>query len=203
MRYLILSDIHANIDALEAVLAAAENWEKVLVLGDLVGYGGAPNAVIDRVRGLEPVAVIRGNHDKAACGLDDGSNFNQVARFGQSEVERLLEDASIIRHRGKIEATIQNARATLALDQPLDELLWSFAPPPRDDSPTSFAEVPATTPESTAMSKQLRKLGFRFVGPTTMYALMQAAGMVDDHVAGCFRSNAARHVEEAAAAVRA
>jgi len=63
--------------------------------------------------------------------------------------------------------------------------------------------IAGTTPESTAMSKQLRKLGFRFVGPTTMYALMQAAGMVDDHVAGCFRSNAARHVEEAAAAVRA
>ena len=127
----------------------------------------------------------------------------QVAEMTEVDVERLLGDARIIRHRGKIEATIQNARATLALDQPLDELLWSFAPPPRDDSPTSFAEVPATTPESTAMSKQLRKLGFRFVGPTTMYALMQAAGMVDDHVAGCFRSNAARHVEEAAAAVRA
>src|SRR5687768_9615499 len=81
VRYLILSDIHANIDALEAVLAAAPPWDRVLVLGDLVGYGGAPNAVIDRVRGLDPMAVIRGNHDKAACGLDDGSNFNQVARF--------------------------------------------------------------------------------------------------------------------------
>jgi len=81
VRYLILSDIHANIDALEAVLAAAPPWDRALVLGDLVGYGGAPNAVIDRVRGLDPMAVIRGNHDKAACGLDDGSNFNQVARF--------------------------------------------------------------------------------------------------------------------------
>ena len=74
MRYLILSDIHANIDALEAVLTAAPPWDRALVLGDLVGYGGAPNAVIDRVRGLDPMAVIRGNHDKAACGLDDGSN---------------------------------------------------------------------------------------------------------------------------------
>ena len=90
MRYLILSDIHANIDALEAVLAAAENWEKVLVLGDLVGYGAAPNAVVDRVRGLEPVAVIRGNHDKAACGLDDGSNFNQVARFAAAWTNQQL-----------------------------------------------------------------------------------------------------------------
>src|SRR5262245_61489806 len=90
VRYLILSDIHANIDALEVVLGAAENWEKVLVLGDLVGYGGAPNAVIDRVRALDPVAVIRGNHDKAACGLDDGSNFNQVARFAAAWTNQQL-----------------------------------------------------------------------------------------------------------------
>ena len=101
----------------------------------------------------------------------------------------LLGDARIIRHRGKIEATIQNARATLALEEPLDRLLWSFAPAPRA-APVSFSEVPATTPESMAMSKALRKLGFRFVGPTTMYALMQAAGMVDDHLAGCFRASA-------------
>jgi DNA-3-methyladenine glycosylase I len=107
-----------------------------------------------------------------------------------SDVERLLEDPRIIRHRGKIEATIQNARATLALDEPLDEFLWSFAPPAREAAPASFADVPATTPESKAMSTALRKLGFRFVGPTTMYALMQAAGMVDDHLAGCFRSTA-------------
>ena len=127
----------------------------------------------------------------------------QVAAMTEADVERLLGDARIIRHRGKIEATIQNARATLALDQPLDELLWSFAPPPRDDAPASFAEVPATTPESTAMSKHLRKLGFRFVGPTTMYALMQSAGMVDDHLAGCFRSHAERHAVDAAGAVRA
>ena len=82
MRYLILSDIHANIDALETVLntVAAGSWDRVVVLGDLVGYGAEPNAVIDRVRSLDPVAVIRGNHDKAACGLEDASNFNQVAR---------------------------------------------------------------------------------------------------------------------------
>ena len=83
MRYLILSDIHANIDALETVLAAAApaTWNRVMVLGDLVGYGAEPNAVIDRVRALDPVAVIRGNHDKAGSGLDDGSSFNNVARM--------------------------------------------------------------------------------------------------------------------------
>jgi diadenosine tetraphosphatase ApaH/serine/threonine PP2A family protein phosphatase len=82
MRYLILSDIHANLDALDAVLDAADGtWDSVLVLGDLVGYGGEPNGVIERVLALEPLAVIRGNHDKAACGLEDASNFNQIARY--------------------------------------------------------------------------------------------------------------------------
>ena len=82
MRYLILSDIHANIDALETVLAAApaDTWDRVIVLGDLVGYGAEPNAVIDRILALDPLMVIRGNHDKAACGIDDGSSFNTVAR---------------------------------------------------------------------------------------------------------------------------
>jgi DNA-3-methyladenine glycosylase I len=108
-----------------------------------------------------------------------------------ADVERLLGDARIIRHRGKIEATIANARATLALDRPLDELLWSFAPAARSAPPVSFTEVPATTAESTAMSRALRTNGFRFVGPTTMYALMQSTGMVDDHLAGCFRSGSA------------
>jgi predicted phosphodiesterase len=82
VRYFVLSDVHANIDALETVLAAADpaTWDRVIVLGDLVGYGAEPNAVIDRVRALNPLAVIRGNHDKAACGLDDGSSFNHIAR---------------------------------------------------------------------------------------------------------------------------
>jgi diadenosine tetraphosphatase ApaH/serine/threonine PP2A family protein phosphatase len=81
MRFLVLSDIHANIDAFDAVLAhAGGRWDRVLVLGDLVGYGAEPNAVVDRVKSLSPEVVIRGNHDKAACGLDDGSQFNHVAR---------------------------------------------------------------------------------------------------------------------------
>ncbi len=82
MRYLILSDIHANIDALDSVLAAADGtWDRALVLGDMVGYGAEPNAVIDRLRALDLAAAIRGNHDKASCGIDDGSNFNQIARY--------------------------------------------------------------------------------------------------------------------------
>jgi len=81
MRYLIVSDIHANIDAFETVLDHASGaYDRVLVLGDLVGYGAEPNAVVDRIKGLDPLAVIRGNHDKAACGIDDGSAFNHVAR---------------------------------------------------------------------------------------------------------------------------
>ena len=83
MRYLVISDIHANLEALDAVFAATppHKYDRVLVLGDLVGYGADPNPVIDRVRALNPLSVIRGNHDKASCGLDDGSSFNQIARF--------------------------------------------------------------------------------------------------------------------------
>jgi DNA-3-methyladenine glycosylase I len=115
-----------------------------------------------------------------------------VAEMGDDEVEAAMVDSRIIRNRAKILATIKNARLTLDLTRDhagaLDELMWSFAPPPRSASPRSFAEVPAVTGESTAMSKSLRKLGFGFVGATTMYALMQSAGMVDDHVEGCWRA---------------
>ena len=117
-----------------------------------------------------------------------GFDAERVAAMTDDDVSRLLGDERIIRHRGKVEATIQNARATLELDVPIDELLWGFAPEPRAFAPVTYAEVPATTPESVAMSKELRRRGFRFVGPTTMYALMQAAGMVDDHLAACHRS---------------
>jgi len=115
-----------------------------------------------------------------------------VADLGPDDVERLMLDSGIIRNRAKIEATISNARAVLDLtaDNPdaLDALVWSFAPPPRATRPQSLAELPAETLESKALSKQLRSLGFRFVGPTTMYALMQSAGLVDDHVVGCYRA---------------
>jgi diadenosine tetraphosphatase ApaH/serine/threonine PP2A family protein phosphatase len=94
MRYLVLSDIHANLEALEAVLAAAptETWDRPLVLGDLVGYGADPNAVIERIRALDPLATIRGNHDKAACGIDDASAFNHLARQAAEWTYETLTD---------------------------------------------------------------------------------------------------------------
>jgi DNA-3-methyladenine glycosylase I len=120
-----------------------------------------------------------------------GFDAEAVAGFDDDDVARLLADRGIVRNRAKIEATIANARAVLGLaerGEDLDTLLWSFAPPPREEPPARLGDVPATTPASTAMAKALRARGFRFVGPTTCYALMQATGMVDDHVAGCFRA---------------
>jgi DNA-3-methyladenine glycosylase I len=113
-----------------------------------------------------------------------GFRIEVVAGYGEPEVARLLADPGIVRNRAKIEAAVHNARAALALPDGLAGLLWSFAPP-RRPRPRRFADVPALTPESTAMAKELKRRGFRFVGPTTAYALMQATGMVDDHLAGC------------------
>ena len=116
-----------------------------------------------------------------------------VARFGEPDVARLLADAGIVRNRSKIEATVHNARQVLDLDVPLDELLWSFAPDPvTHRRPADLTEVPATSPESTAMARELKRRGLRFVGPTTCYALMQAAGLVDDHVRDCWRAGDCR-----------
>jgi DNA-3-methyladenine glycosylase I len=109
-----------------------------------------------------------------------------VAAFGDRDVARLLADAGIVRHRGKIEAAIANARAAAALDIPLGELIWSFAPTGRRRAPRSLDDLPALTPESTALAKELKRRGFRFVGPTTAYATMQACGLVNDHLAGCW-----------------
>jgi DNA-3-methyladenine glycosylase I len=112
-----------------------------------------------------------------------GFEIEAVAAFDDADVARLMADASIVRNRAKIEAAIHNARAVAALDVPLAELLWSFAPPARP-APRP-GEVPAVTPESTAMARELKRRGLRFVGPTTAYALMQACGLVNDHLAGC------------------
>ena len=115
----------------------------------------------------------------------DGFAIDTVARYGEADIARLLADAGIVRNRAKVEAAVANARAAADLPDGLAALLWSYAPPPRPRRPASFADVPAVTPESTAMAKALKKRGLRFVGPTTAYALMQATGMVDDHLAGC------------------
>ena len=115
----------------------------------------------------------------------DRFDIGRVARYTDRDVARLMADAGIVRNRSKIEATIANARAAADLDIDLGELLWSFAPPPRP-RPADLSQVPAVTPESTAMAKELKRRGFKFVGPTTAYALMQATGMVDDHVASCW-----------------
>src|SRR5207302_4330394 len=103
-----------------------------------------------------------------------GFAIEKVAAFGPADVARLLADAGIVRNRAKIEAALANARAAADLPDGLAALLWSFAPPPRPARPDSFADVPATTPESRAMAKELKRRGFRFVGPTTAYVLMQA-----------------------------
>jgi DNA-3-methyladenine glycosylase I len=110
--------------------------------------------------------------------------IRKVAAFDEADIARLLADPGIVRNRAKVEAAIANARAALDLPDGLADLLWSFAPPRRPRR-HSFAEIPSSTPESTAMAKDLKRRGFRFVGPTTAYATMQAAGMVDDHLAGC------------------
>lgn len=116
-------------------------------------------------------------------------DVDRVAAFDDGDIERLMSDARIVRNRAKISAAVSNARATKRLIEhdpgALDALLWSFAPPRRTEAPESYASIPASTPESTAASAALKKLGYRFVGPTTVYALMQFAGLVNDHAAGC------------------
>ena len=112
----------------------------------------------------------------------------RVARYGPKDIERLLGDAAIVRNRAKIESTISNAQAILALDEPFPDLLWkAVGGEPIVNQPRTLADLPAETAESRALSKELKRRGFRFVGPTICYALMQSAGLVDDHVVDCFR----------------
>ena len=120
-----------------------------------------------------------------------GFDIERVAAFGPRDVERLLADAGIVRNRQKIDATIANARAALDLPDGLRAHLLAFVPTRAPRAPRALGDVRSTSPESVAMAKDLRRRGFRFVGPTTAYALMQATGMVDDHLAGCWRRNAA------------
>ena len=114
-----------------------------------------------------------------------GFDVERIAGYTKRDIDRLMADTGIVRNRAKIEATIANARAAAELDVELGELLWSFAPP-RRPRPVDVSKVPAVSAESTAMAKELKRRGFRFVGPTTAYALMQATGMVDDHTADCW-----------------
>jgi DNA-3-methyladenine glycosylase I len=122
----------------------------------------------------------------------DGFAIDAVAAFTDDDEARLMTDAGIVRNRAKIAAAVRNARAAQELPDGLSELLWSFAPDGSRGRPATMADVPTTSSESVAMAKELKRRGFVFVGPTTAYALMQATGMVDDHVADCFRAQA-RH----------
>ncbi len=131
--------------------------------------------------GLAWITILRKRENFRAAFA--GFEIERVAAFGEQDFERLMADAGIVRNRLKIEAAIANARA--ALDVPLAELIWAHAPSPRPPRPRTRAEGQATTAESKALSKALKKAGFRFVGPTTAYALMQACGLVDDHFEGC------------------
>jgi len=116
-----------------------------------------------------------------------GFDATKVARFGPGDIERLMGDASIVRNRLKIESAIANAKVVLELDS-LSDLLWSFVGgEPKVNRWKTVAEIPAETVESKAMSKELKRRGFRFVGPTVCYSFMQSTGMVNDHVADCFR----------------
>ncbi|HEY8479638.1 MAG TPA: DNA-3-methyladenine glycosylase I [Spirillospora sp.] len=139
--------------------------------------------------GLSWLTILRKREGfrAAFCGFDP----EKVAAFGPGDVERLLGDASIVRNRAKIEAAIANARAALDLPGGLAETVWRYADP---DPPayTRMEDVPAYTDASKALAKELKKHGFRFVGPTTVYALMQACGLVDDHLTGCHRHGAHR-----------
>ncbi|MFI0722397.1 DNA-3-methyladenine glycosylase I [Streptomyces sp. NPDC021224] len=136
--------------------------------------------------GLSWITILRRREGFRAA--FKGFAIDTVAEFGPADRERLLADPGIIRNRAKIDAAVANAAAARALrdDGGLDALIWSFAPDPASrPAPRTTADVPAVTPESTALAKALKTRGFRFVGPTTAYALMQACGLVNDHLAGC------------------
>ena len=137
--------------------------------------------------GLSWLTILRKRENFRAAFA--GFEIDAVARFDDGDVARLLSDAGIVRHRGKIEAAIANAvaaRSMRADGESVAELIWSYAPSGRRRAPRSLEDLPSITPESTALSKDLKKRGFRFVGPTTAYAMMQACGIVNDHMAGCW-----------------
>ena len=136
--------------------------------------------------GLSWLTILRKRENFRAAFA--GFDFDRVASYGDRDVECLMADAGIVRNRAKIDAAIANARAArdlAAAGESLAKIAWSHRPEV-DRVPARLADVPATTPESTALAKELKRRGFRFVGPTTAYALMQAVGVVNDHLDGCF-----------------
>lgn len=159
-----------------------DEWGRV-VRGD--------DAVFERIvleafqSGLSWITVLRKRENFRAAFAN--FSISAVAEFTEADVERLLADPGIIRNRAKIDAAITNARAAAELPEGLSDLVWSFAPTgrARRAAPRTLTDVPAVTAESTALAKELKRRGFRFVGPTTAYAHMQATGMVNDHLRGC------------------
>jgi DNA-3-methyladenine glycosylase I len=148
--------------------------------------------------GLAWITILRkrDNFRAAFSGFDP----EVVARFGEDDVARLMADAGIVRNRLKVAATIANARAVLDLRDAgtsLPEVVWAHRPDPARPAPAGWGEVPAVTPESTALAKALKRHGFRFVGPTTAYAAMQACGLVNDHLAGCVSRTATEQAQKA------
>jgi DNA-3-methyladenine glycosylase I len=133
--------------------------------------------------GLSWITILR-KRPAFRAAFDDFS-IAKVATYGEADAARLMADAGIVRNRMKVDAALNNAKVALDLPDGLSALLWSFAPPARP-RPAARDGVPAVTAESKALAKDLKKRGFKFVGPTTAYALMQATGMVDDHLAGCW-----------------
>ena len=133
--------------------------------------------------GLSWLTILRKRENFRAAFA--GFDLAAVAAFGDADVARLLADSGIVRNRAKINATIGNARAALDLPGGLSALVWKYAGEPAE-APQTLADLPAATPASTALSKELRKHGFTFTGPVTAYATMQACGIVNDHLAGCF-----------------
>lgn len=149
-------------------------------------------AILERIvlegaqSGLSWITILRKRegYREAFAGFDPEA----IAGFTDDDVERLLLDPGIVRNRQKIASAIANARAAVAMSEAgesLSDLFWSFAPAPRKRPPASWADVPPSTPESIALAKALKARGFVFVGPTTMYAAMQACGLVNDHIRGC------------------
>jgi DNA-3-methyladenine glycosylase I len=140
--------------------------------------------------GLAWITILR-KRDRFRAAFE-GFDPERVAGYGEADRARLLADAGIVRNRAKVDATIANARAVLAMAEAgtsLDEVLWAHAPLPRPRPLRRLEEIPASTPASVAVAEELKRWGVRFVGPTVAYALMQSAGLVDDHLAGCHRAH--------------